>query len=96
MELLLRIRSENYEKIRKMLKKDEVVSKATLVFKEGSTIGKGDYYCYLTGTSETLDRAKELVKGLVEVVENEEKQEVVKRIKEEEQKAIEGFGKLVK
>jgi len=75
-----------------------------MVFKEGSIIGKEGYYCYLSGTEEQCKRALELIKEktetdeiieLAEEANDEEKEKLINKIKEEENKAIEGFGNIL-
>ena len=75
------------------LLEDEIVSRASIIMKEGKGLGKEGYYCYVSGTEEQCERALEIGKenGAEEVTEKE-KEEIVKKIKEEEEKAMEGFG----
>jgi len=105
MELVLQIETKNYQKVRDILLKDDSVSRASIVFKEGSIIGKKDYYSYISGLEEQCKRALDLVKEkdektgeiveLAKEVTGSEKEELIKKIKEEEDKAIEGFGSIV-
>lgn len=94
MEIVLHIKSENFAKVKDILLSDDVVGRASLVFKEGSIIGKDGYYVYLSGTDEQCKKALELIKGLAEEVKDETRSQLIKKIKEEEEKAIEGFGNI--
>lgn len=94
MEILLALKKESYQKVREVLLKDEIVSRASIVFKDGSVLGKEGYYCYVSGTEEQCKRAIEMTKDLAEEVSGEEKKEVVNFIKAEENKANEGFGAI--
>jgi len=96
MEEILKIKKENLQKVKEMLLKDEQVSRASIVFKEASSLGfEGeDYYCYLSGPDELIKKAKELVKELSEEVGEKDKKEIIKKIKEEEEKAMTGFGSI--
>jgi hypothetical protein len=104
MEIVLKIESKNYAKVKDILLADDVVSRSSMVFKEGSIIGKEGYYCYLSGTEEQCKRALELIKEktetdeiieLAEEANDEEKEKLINKIKEEENKAIEGFGNIL-
>ena len=95
MEIVLHFKSENFAKCKDMLLSDDVVGRASLVFKEGSIINKDGYYCYLSGTEEQCKKALELVKDLTEEVKDDTKSQLIKKLKEEEEKAIEGFGSIL-
>lgn len=95
MEIVLHFKSENFAKCKDILLSDDIVGRASLTFKEGSIIGKDGYYCYLTGTEEQCKRALELMKDIGEEVTDETKSQLIKKIKEEEEKAIEGFGNIL-
>lgn len=95
MEIVLHFKSENFAKGKDILLTDDIVGRASLTFKEGSIINKEGYYCYLSGTEEQCKRALELVKELAEEVKDATKQQLINKIKEEEDKAIEGFGNIL-
>jgi hypothetical protein len=98
MEVLLHAEGDNYRKLKDMLLADETVNRASIVFKEAKQFGKeGGYLCIVTGAEDRCKRALELAKGkegnkLATEVVGKEKEEILKKIKEEEDKAIEGFG----
>lgn len=93
MEIVLHIESKNLQKLKDALLKDDVVSRSSIVFKEGqSLISKEGYYCYISGTEEQCNRAKEIGKDLAKEAEAKDKDEVIRKIKEEQDKAAEGFG----
>ena len=92
MELVLIFETKNLQKMKDILLKDDVVSRASLVFKEGSIIGKQVYYCYLSGTDEQCKKTVELIKDLAKEVTGKDKETLINKIKEEENKASEGVG----
>jgi len=106
MEVILHAEGKNYKKLQDKLLKDEIVNRASIVFKEASQFGKeSGYLCIVIGDEERCQRAVELAKGTNEEgepageavdlaieVTGDEKIEILKKIKEEENKAIEGFG----
>ncbi|MEM5797360.1 MAG: hypothetical protein QXD72_00570 [Candidatus Aenigmatarchaeota archaeon] len=95
MEIVLHFETENFAKGKDILLKDDLVGRASIVFKEGSIIGKEGYYCYLSGTEEQCEKALELMKDIGEEVKDETKSQLIGKIKEEEEKAIEGFGNIL-
>jgi hypothetical protein len=103
MEILLSIEQKNLQRVKDILLKDDVVSRASIVFKEAKGLtGKEGFYCYISGSEEQCKKALEKVKmknektgevtELAKEVGGDEKEEVVGKIKEEENKALEGFG----
>ena len=96
MEVVFKIKKENLQKAKDVLLKDEKVSRASVLFKESSGLGfeGDDYYCYISGLEEACEKAKELMKDLGEVAEEEEMKKVIEKIKEEEESAMTGFGNI--
>ncbi len=96
MELVLKIEKKDLEKVKGILLVDDVVSRGSIKFKEGTTLGmKGKgYYCYVAGTEDVCNKAKELIKDLAKLVEGKEKDGVIAKIKAEEEQAAEGFGAI--
>ncbi|MEM5772729.1 MAG: hypothetical protein QXL86_00675 [Candidatus Aenigmatarchaeota archaeon] len=103
MEIVISIEQKNLQKVKDLLLKDDVISKASIVFKEAKSLnGKSGFYCYISGLDEQCKRALEKIKmknektgeisELAREVVGEEREEVINKIKEEEDKALEGFG----
>jgi len=92
MDVVLFVTTQNYPKLKEKLLKDDVVSRASIVFKDAKSLGfeKDGYYFYVSGTEEACNKALRLAKELAEKVENS--QEIIEKIKEEEESAIQGFG----
>jgi len=92
MEIVIEIKKGNLQKVKEILLKDDIVSRATIVFKEAKTLGfdNKNYYCYISGLEEQCEKAKELIKDIAKIVEN--KDEIIEKIKQEENVAMEGFG----
>lgn len=96
MEIVLQVETKDYQKLRDILLKDDTASRASIVFKEGSIVSKKNcYYCHIAGTEEQCKKALELTKELVREVKDKEKEEIINKIKEEEKRAIEGFGDIL-
>jgi len=104
MELVLHMTTDKHQKVKDRLQKDNLASRASMIFKDAKTIeeSKEGYYCYVSGTEEQCKRILELIApknpktGEVFVyateVSGKEKDLVITKIKEEEDKALEGFG----
>ena len=95
MDLLLFSERENSKKLEEKLKKDDLVSGASIKVRDAIIVNKDGVYFYLEGTEDKIKKAKELAKDLAEEVLGEEKEKVVKILKEEEERAIEGFGAIL-
>jgi hypothetical protein len=93
MEIVLKIRKENLQKVKDILLTDDTVSRASLIFKETKSLGFKDneYFCYISGLEEACNKAKELTKKLAEISNKKEESDVIKKIKEEEESAMSGF-----
>ena len=102
MEVILHAEGKNYRKLQDKLLKDEIVNRASIVFKEAKQYGlDGGYLCIVRGDEERCGRAVEIALGkageeaeeqLAVELTGAEKEGISKKIKEEEDKAIEGFG----
>ncbi len=96
MELVLKIEKKNLEEAKRILLADDIVSRGNIQFKESKALGmkSGVYYCYISGTEVVCNRVKVIVKDIGKFIEGKEKQDVINKIKEDEQKAAEGFGAI--
>jgi hypothetical protein len=93
MEIVLQIESKNLQKAKDILLKDDMVSRASIVFKEGkSLLGKEGYFIYISGIEEQCKKAIEISKEIAKQASEKNKTEVIKKIREEQEKAAEGFG----
>lgn len=85
-------------KVDEIVKKDDLISRQSLLWKSVESLGindkfSGGYFLIIDGNENAVEKAKELLKDLAEIVENSEK--ILEKIKEEEEKAIEGFGNIL-
>jgi alpha-D-ribose 1-methylphosphonate 5-triphosphate synthase subunit PhnG len=94
MEIVLKIKKQNFEKVKNIILKDDTVSRASVTFKESKSLGLKDdwYYCYISGLDEACKKVMELTKGLTENINKKEEEEVISKIKKEEEEAMAGFG----
>jgi len=93
MEIVFQVESKNLQKTKDILLKDDAVSRASIVIKDGkSLIAKEGYFIYISGTNDQCKRAKEISKDIAKEAAEKDKTEVINKIKEEQDKASEGFG----
>lgn len=92
MEIVLQVASANMNKLKEFLNKDNSVSRASISFREGSIIGKKDYFCLVSGSEEQCKKAIEISKDLAKEADKKDAQDLISKIREEEQKASEGLG----
>lgn len=95
-EIVLKIKKENLQKVKDVLLTDDTVSRASLTFKESKSLGlKGnEYFCYISGLEEACNKAKKLTKKLAEITDKKDEEVIIKKIKEEEESAMSGFGSI--
>jgi len=91
MELILYVKGEDSEKLRKILLEDAVVSKANVVFKDAKMLGKEGYYVRVLGSEEQCKKALELSKDLAEEVTGAEREKVISILREEDERMLSGF-----
>ena len=96
MEVLYFVASDKFQEIEQALLKDDVVSRQSLTFRHASNYGKKEEgtYVKISGSDEALEKAKELIGENGQVVEDKEKETVLKRMTEEEDAAAKGFGSM--
>lgn len=94
MEIVLELESKNMQKLKEVLNKDEIVNRASITFRDGSIIGKKNYFCYISGLDTQIQRAIEISKDLAKRAAEADEKAVIQKIKEEEQRAGEGMGAI--
>ena len=89
------VKREDKGKAEDALKKDDLVSRQSIVIRECSALGfeEEGYFIILDSSKEALQKAEELLKGLAEKYKN--KEEVLAKFDEQEESAMQGFGMIV-
>ncbi|MDT7878609.1 MAG: hypothetical protein RQ862_08640 [Candidatus Caldarchaeales archaeon] len=81
--------------VERILLTDEVASKANILTKDASTLlGREGTYIRVLGTEEQLKRVETLLEGKARRIEGDELQEVLRKLKEEDERALAGFGSI--
>jgi len=92
MEIVLKVESKNVNKVKEILGKDDLVSRASMTWRSGSLIGKNDYFCLISGSEEQCKKALEIVKDVVNEVSKEDAAAFSAKVREEEDAAGAGLG----
>ncbi len=94
MEVVWFFSKENGRKAEEILKKDDEVSRGSIVIREAESLGieKEGYFIFYTGDEEKVKKAEELIRDLKEDVEEEVLKKAAEKYKEESEKALQGFG----
>ncbi|MBI3190520.1 hypothetical protein HYZ41_02340 [archaeon] len=89
------VSSENKQKVEDILKKDDIISRGSITIKLPSSLDmKEDGYFFILDMPESsLKRAEELTKDLAQ--EYKDGEIVIKKVQEQEDSAIEGFGNIL-
>jgi hypothetical protein len=96
MEVLFEVERNKLSKTKDVLLRDDIVSRASVLFKDASTfdIKRDVYFVYVAGLEEACKKTKDLMKDLGKEVEKKLKEEIIAKIKEEEDSAATGFGAI--
>ncbi len=96
MKAVFFIPSENYSRAKNIVYEDDLVSRQSINFREAKALGmkKEGYYLEVDGSGEAIRRLGEILKDIGEEVEKKEREEVLKRIAEQEESAAQGFGSI--
>ncbi len=96
MKALFFIHMEHYSKAKSIVFADDIVARQSVNFREARALGihKDGYYLEIDGPHEAIKRAKDLLGDIAKETEGKEKEEILHKIREEEDKAAEGFGSL--
>lgn len=91
MVLVLYADREKVEKLREILLSDDLTSRANIILKDASTMGKDGFYVRILGNEEQYKRALELAKDLAKEVTGEEKEKLLELMRREDEEMLSGF-----
>lgn len=81
--------------IERVLLSDDTASRANIILKDAKLLlGREGTYIRVIGTEEQLKRVEELLKDRARPVEGEELSQVLAKIREEDERALSGFGSI--
>jgi len=88
MKIVLEVEANNKQAVEKILKSDEIVSRQSIIIR----IYDNKCYFLIEGSEEAIKKAKEITKDFAKICERQE--EIIKRIEDEENNAMYGFGNI--
>jgi uncharacterized protein YaaR (DUF327 family) len=96
MDWIVFVKKENAKKVEEILKNDEIASKQSIKIRDAKSLGfdEDGSFLLIDGTEEGIEKCKELVKEFIEEIEKERLEEAKRKIMDEEEKAMEGFGNI--
>ena len=95
MQEVFLVKAEDRQKAEDIIKKDDIVNRGSIAVKQPSALGfkEDGFFLVIDAQPEAIKRAEGLLKGVAEKY--KKKEEVLKKIKEEEDRAIEGLGNIL-
>ena len=89
------VKGENKQKVEDLLKQDDVINRGSITIKTPASIDMKEdgIFFILDMPEEAMKRAEELTKGLAEKYKHGK--DVIKKVEEQENTAIEGFGSIL-
>ncbi len=93
MQVIFFIEKDNLNKAKDITTEEPIV-RQSITFRDNKSLGleKEGSFLLIEGSEEACGKASELLKETAEELEGEEKETVIKKMKEMEDSALEGFG----
>jgi len=93
--LVIWVSGEKHDAVLNRILSDDLASRASVISRDASfLVGRSGFYIRVMGTEEQEARAKELVGDDGRIVSGEELEEVVRALKEEDERSLSGMGLL--
>jgi hypothetical protein len=89
------VSGENRLSAENALRKDEAINRGSITVKEASTLGinKSGFYIIIDCSEDSIKKATELLKNMAEKAEN--KEDVLKKVEDQEDSAAQGLGNIL-
>ncbi|MCD6399025.1 MAG: hypothetical protein DRP20_02315 [Thermotogae bacterium] len=93
MQVVFFVEKENLNKVKDVTKEDPI-GRQSITFRDNVSLGleKEGNYLLIDGSEEACKEAEERLKELAQELDGEEKETVIRKMKEMEESAMEGFG----
>lgn len=91
MEIVLYVERGRAERLRDLLLRDDLVSRANVILKDAGFLNRDGFYVRIIGSEEQCERALEISKELAVEVSGEERERVLRALKEEDEDVLSGF-----
>ncbi len=96
MQAIFFVPKESYEQVKNKMLADDLVSRQSINFRDNTSLGldKEGYYIEIDGDKEALAKARELVNKSGKELKGKDKNTILKVIKDQEEKSMQGFGSI--
>ena len=94
MDFITFVKKENVKRAEELLKKDDITARESINIRDAKALGlnhDGSIF-YISGTDHGVEKCKEVLKEFMVEIDSKELHKAKEKIKEEEEKAAEGFG----
>lgn len=96
MEIILFVERSKSRELEDKLLKDDIVSRGNVIFRVSEPLREGGFYVRVLGSEEQCDRARSLAQDIAQEVLGEEREAILKTIKEEDERMLSGFSGIFK
>jgi len=95
MREVFEVSADNKSKAEELLKKDEEINRGSITLRTAGSLDMNEdcYFIILDASEERLEKAKELLKDIAKP--SKHAKQVLERLDEQENAAIEGFGNIL-
>ena len=95
MREVFEVSADNKSKAEELLKKDEEINRGSITLRTAGSLDMNEdcYFIILEASEERLEKAKELLKDIAKP--SKHAKQVLERLDEQENAAIEGFGNIL-
>lgn len=95
MREVFEVSSDNKSKAEDLLKKDEEINRGSITLRTAGSLDMDEdcYFIILDASEERIEKAKELLKDIGKP--SKHRQQVLEKLDEQENAAIEGFGNIL-
>ena len=94
MNIVFSVPKENLAKVKELVLGDDLLSRQSVTFKDGESLGLEGNYLWISGNDDAKDRAKEILKDLAKKLDGEQTDNVLAKIRKQEESAMLGFGNI--
>lgn len=94
MKIVWLVSDDKLSEVRDKLFKEDLVARQSITIRGARSLdfNKDGTYIYINGSGNAIKKAKELVKGLVKDLDEDEENEVISRMESAEEDVATGFG----
>ncbi|MEM2948626.1 MAG: hypothetical protein QXY05_00585 [Candidatus Anstonellales archaeon] len=99
MKIVFEISKERFKDAKKILEEnpyaEDSFAKAGYILKEGKALGEDEnYYVYIDASEDFVEKAKEKLKDVAKPADNKKAERIIKKVEDEQNSAVSGFGSL--